>query len=185
MTILKLFSKIEHAYHVFLSLLDAFTALMVFGIMLLITTDVLSRTLFNHPFQGVSEIVSSCIIILCFFEIPYCLMKGSHVRSTIIYDKVGVRAKAWIDLVCCILGIVVFSFIIMSSWKNLLHAIEINDAEIAGSVRISTIPGRFAIVFGSAAMVVEYLFLIVHYVLKIKHPDQYKKEETTLDVNAI
>ena len=40
--------------------------------------------------------------------------------------------------------------------KNLLHTVEINDAEIAGSVRISTIPGHFAIVFGAVAVVIEY-----------------------------
>jgi TRAP-type C4-dicarboxylate transport system permease small subunit len=183
---LKLFLKIERLYNLFLNLLDAFTAFMVFGIMILITTDVFARSLFNHPFQGVSEIVSSCIIILCFFEIPYCLMKGSHVRSTIIYDKVGPRVKACIDLLCCILGIIAFSFIIMSSWKNLLHAIEIQDVEIAGSVRISTIPGRFSIVFGSAAMVVEYFFLMVHYFLKIAKPelDMNKNSEFNIDMNA-
>lgn len=184
---MKIFLKVERIYNTFLSLLDAFTALMVFAIMILITTDVLSRTLFNHPFQGVSEIVSSCIIILCFFEIPYCLMKGSHVRSTIIYDKVSARTRACIDLVCCVLGIIVFILIIVSSWKNLLHAIEINDAEIAGSVRISTIPGRFAIVFGAVAMVIEYGFLIVHNILKIKTPDQSetKKNEYEIDMTAI
>lgn len=184
---MKLFLKIERLYNTFLNLLDGFTAIMVFGIMILITTDVLARSFFNHPFQGVSEIVSSCIIILCFFEIPYCLMKGSHVRSTIIYDKVGTRAKACIDLVCCILGVIAFILIIKSSWKNLLHAIEIRDVEIAGSVRISTIPGRFSIVFGSVAMVIEYFFLMVHYILRIVKPEpgNGKDGEFKTDMNAI
>lgn len=144
---------------------------MVFGIMLLITADVCSRTFFNHPFQGVSEVVSSCIIILCFFEIPYCLMKGSHVRSTIIYDKVSPRVKTYIDLVCCIIGLVVFSLILKASFGNLMNAIRINDAELAGTVRISTVPGRFSIVFGSLAMMVEYVLLIIRYIIKLSEKE--------------
>ena len=184
---MKRFLQVERIYEQFLSLLDAFTALMVFCIMILITVDVVARTFFNHPFQGVSEIVSSCIIILCFFEIPYCLMKGSHVRSTIIYDKVSQRTKACIDLVCCLLGIIVFILIILSSYNNLLQAIEINDAELAGSVRISTIPGRFAIVFGSVVMVIEYVFLTVRNILKIISPetDQDSQSKNEIDLNAI
>ena len=53
-------------------------------------------------------------IIQKLLEIPYCLMKGSHARSTIIYDKVCARTTACIDLVCCVLGIIVF-VLIMSS----------------------------------------------------------------------
>ena len=140
---------------------------MVFGIMLLITADVCSRTFLNHPFQGVSEVVSSCIIILCFFEIPYCLMKGSHVRSTIIYDKVNPRVKTYIDLVCCMIGLVVFSLILKASFGNLVNAVRIHDAELAGTVRISTVPGRFSIVFGSLAMMIEYVLLIIKYILKL------------------
>lgn len=168
---MKTFLKIDKAYGTFLSVLNAFTALMVFVIMCLITTDVIARTFFNHPFQGVSEIVSSCIIILCFFEIPYCLMKGTHVRSTVLYDKVSPKAKAFIDLCCCIIGILVFVLIIAASWKNMIRAIQIRDSEIAGSVRISTIPGRVSIVFGSFAMVIEYVFLIVKNIVKLVNPD--------------
>lgn len=168
---MKLFRKIDDIYSKFLSYLNALTAVMVFGIMLLITADVCSRTFLNHPFQGVSEVVSSCIIILCFFEIPYCLMKGSHVRSTIIYDKVSPRVKTYIDLVCCIIGLVVFSLILKASFGNLMNAIRINDAELAGTVRISTVPGRFSIVFGSLAMMVEYVLLIIKYLIKLSEKE--------------
>lgn len=182
---MKIFRAIDRAYSKLLTYVDAFTAFMVFGLMLLITADVVSRTAFNHPFQGVAEIVSNCIIILCFLEIPYVLFRGTHVRTTMIYEKIGPRCKAVIDLLACVLGIVVFVLIIKSSWANFINSILINDAEIAGSVRIPTTPGRFAIIAGSALMIIEFMFLSVKNVIKIKHPNAFADENQQKEESAI
>ncbi len=173
---MSIFRKLDHGYSKLLTLANGFTAFMVFVLMLLITTDVVSRTAFSHPFQGISEIVSNCIIILCFLEIPFVLMKGTHVRSTLIYDKVGPRGKNTIDLIACIIGIIVFVLVIRASWGGFLHTVEINDAEIAGTVRISTIPGRFSIILGSVMMILEYVFLGIKNMIRLKNPSAFDDE---------
>lgn len=155
--------KIDKLLEKFLSVMDGIASVAIFVIMLLITSDVLSRLLFNKPFVGTAEIVSSVIIIVCFLEIPYVAVKGAHVRTTMLYDKVGVRGKLVIDLLAAALGILAYAFIIKASWGNLLHAIEIGEAEIAGSFQVTTIPGRFAIVFGSGLMILEFMAQIVKY----------------------
>ncbi len=182
---MKIFRTIDRFYSKLLTYVNSFTAFMVFVLMLLITADVVSRTAFNNPFQGVSEIVSNCIIILCFLEIPYVLMRGTHVRTTMVYDKVGPRVKAVIDFVACLLGIAVFALIIKSSWGNFIKSALINDAEIAGSVRIPTTPGRFAVIVGSVMMIIEFLFLAVKSAIKIKHPDAFADEKQQKDESAI
>ena len=85
--------KLDRCLERFLSIMDGIAAISVFGIMLLITADVLSRLILNKPFAGTAEIVSSIIIIVCFLEIPYVAVKGAHVRTTMLYDKVGVKGK--------------------------------------------------------------------------------------------
>ncbi|MCC8060627.1 MAG: TRAP transporter small permease [Clostridiales bacterium] len=147
----------------FLSIMDGIAAISVFAIMLLITADVLSRVLLNKPFAGTAEIVSSVIIIVCFLEIPYVAVKGAHVRTTMLYDKVGAKGKLLIDIGAAILGILVYAFIIRASWGGFTNAIAIGEAEIAGSVRITTIPGRFSIIFGSALMILEFINQIMKY----------------------
>ena len=144
--------KLDRCLERFLSIMDGIAAISVFGIMLLITADVLSRLILNKPFAGTAEIVSSIIIIVCFLEIPYVAVKGAHVRTTMLYDKVGVKGKHVIDIVAALIGVLVYAFIIRASWGNLLNAISIHEAEIAGSVRITTVPGRFSIIFGSVLM---------------------------------
>ena len=84
-------------------------------------------------------------------------------RTTMLYDKVGRNGKLVIDIAAAVLGILVYAFIIRASWGNLLNAIEIGEADIAGSVRISTIPGRFAIIFGSGLMILEFIAQIIKF----------------------
>ena len=160
MTILR---RIDRMLERFLGIMDGIASVSIFVIMILITADVLSRLIFNKPFVGTAEIVSSIIIIVCFLEIPYVAVKGAHVRTTMLYDKVGAKGKLIIDILAAFLGILVYSFIIRASWGNLLHAISIGEAEIAGSFRVTTVPGRFDIIFGSALMILEFIDQIVKY----------------------
>jgi len=156
--------KLDRCLERFLSIMDGIAAISVFGIMILITADVLSRLILNKPFAG---IVSSIIIIVCFLEIPYVAVKGAHVRTTMLYDKVGVKGKHVIDIVAALIGVLVYAFIIRASWGNLLNAISIHEAEIAGSVRITTVPGRFSIIFGSALMILEFINQIIKYTYEL------------------
>lgn len=159
--------KLDRCLERFLSIMDGIAAISVFGIMLLITADVLSRLILNKPFAGTAEIVSSIIIIVCFLEIPYVAVKGAHVRTTMLYDKVGVKGKHVIDIVAALIGVLVYAFIIRASWGNLLNAISIHEAEIAGSVRITTVPGRFSIIFGSVLMILEFINQIIQYTYEL------------------
>lgn len=170
--------KLDRALTWFLRIMDGIASISIFLIMILITADVLSRLILNKPFVGTAEIVSSCIIIVCFFEIPYVAVKRAHVRTTMLYDKFGAKGKSVIDIAAAIFGIIVYYFIIQASWPNMTHAIAIGEAEIAGTFRISTIPGRFAIIFGSALMILEFTSQLVKegYQL-ITGKDFFEKEE--------
>ncbi len=155
--------KISKGFERFLSWMDGIASISIAVIMVLITADVLSRLVLNKPFVGTAEIVSSIIIIVCFLEIPYVSMRKGHVRTTVLYDRVGRKGKDVIDIVACILGIIAYGLIIKASFPGFLNAVEINEAEIAGSFRITTVPGRFAIIFGSVLMILEFLNQLIKY----------------------
>lgn len=165
---MEIWRKVDRGLTRFLQAMAWIAAAAVFIIMLLITADVLSRLMFNKPFVGTAEIVSSIIIMVCFMEIPYVAVKGAHVRSTTFYDKMNTTGKTLIDILAAVLGIVVYACIIRASWAGFLNAIKINEAEIAGSLRVTTIPGRFIIIFGSALMILEFINEIVKYIYKLR-----------------
>ena len=163
----------DRVYSALLTRINMLSAMMIFGFVLLITADVIARTAFFSPIQGVAEIVGNGMVVLCFMQIPYVLMKGLHVRTTIFYDKVGHRTKCVLDIFALILGMIAYILIVYASWGVMLRAIEINDAELAGTVRITNIPGRIAVVAGSTMMAVECALLAVKNVIKIKNPSAF------------
>lgn len=164
---MKIWKKIDHVLESILAAMAIFASVLVFVIMLIITVDVLSRLLFNHPFAGVAEIVSLMIIIFTFLVLPHVTARNGHVRTTMFYDKVNRNGKLIIDILACIIGIVVYAFIIKASYKGFINAINIGEAEIAGSVRISTVPGRFCIIFGSSMMILEMINKTVKYMYSL------------------
>ena len=173
-----LFKKFDSILTKFLRITDGLASASIFAIMILITADVISRLAFNKPFTGTAEIVASIIIIVCFMEIPYVALKGAHVRATLLYDVVGRNGKLIIDSVAAVIGMVVYVFIIKASWANFINAIVIHEAEIAGSFRITNVPGRFVIIFGSALMILEFAAqLIKNIYALVEGKDIYADEE--------
>ena len=164
---MNVFRKISKGYETFLSWMDGIASFSIAAIMVLITLDVLSRLLFNKPFTGTAEIVSSAIIIVCFFEIPYVAVKDGHVRTTLFYDMANRNGKLIIDIIAALVGIVVFYLIAKASYPNLRHAINIREAELAGSTRITTIPGRFSIIYGSVLMIIQYINSIIKHIIEL------------------
>ena len=51
------------------------------------------------------EIVSMMIIIFTFLVLPHVTARNGHVRTTMLYDKVGRNGKLVIDLIASILGV--------------------------------------------------------------------------------
>ena len=91
MTILR---RIDRMLERFLGIMDGIASVSIFVIMILITADVLSRLIFNKPFVGTAEIVSSIIIIVAFWRFlmwrlrepmfgPLCFMTRSGRRGSL------------------------------------------------------------------------------------------------------
>ena len=172
---MKIWRKIDRALEGFLAAMAIFASALVFVMMLIITVDVLSRLLFNHPCAGVAEIVSLMIIVFTFLVLPHVTAKNGHVRTTMLYDRANRNGKLVIDILACIIGILVYAFIIKASYKGFLNAINISEAEIAGSVRIPTAPGRFCIIFGSVFMILEMINKAVKYTYSLVTGNDYEQ----------
>ena len=108
---MEIWRKIDRAFAWFLQAMAWIAAAAVFVIMLLITADVMSRLLFNKPFAGTAEIVSSIIIVVCFMEIPHVAAKGAHVRSTTFYDKMSNTWKCVTDILAALIGVIVYAHV--------------------------------------------------------------------------
>jgi TRAP-type C4-dicarboxylate transport system permease small subunit len=137
---------------------DGIASAWIFVLMMLIAIDVFGRVFFNMPFKGTPELISNSIIIITFLELPYVLMKDRHVRSTMMYDKLGPAGKDVIDLLASLVGMLVFILLIKSSLNDFIKAVKIGEFEGEGALRVPTSPARFIMIAGSVFMVLQYLY---------------------------
>jgi C4-dicarboxylate transporter, DctQ subunit len=71
---------------------------------LLISADVVMRYFFNHPLENVDEITEHALLYLTFLSAAWVLKKGGHVQIDIIYNQLGPRLRAFLDLLNPLLG---------------------------------------------------------------------------------
>jgi TRAP-type C4-dicarboxylate transport system permease small subunit len=84
--------------------LGAAAALLLFGLMALTTTDVVSRYFFNWPLRGAFEVTELLLLTLIFAGLPLASRAGEHVTLDFIDLLLGPRSRPLlqraVDLAC-------------------------------------------------------------------------------------
>ena len=68
----------------------------------LVTVDVLLRYLFHISFIAVQELEWHLFAVVFLLGGGYTLKHNGHVRVDVVYQRLGRRAKAWINILGCI-----------------------------------------------------------------------------------
>lgn len=161
-----MFHKLDTLHRGLLSVANSIGSAWIFVLMAIIVWDVGGRVFFNIPLKGTPELVSNSIIIITFLQIPYVMYKKQHLRSTMLYDTMPRLARDGIDIAASVVGIVLFSWLITSGWDHFVVSVRIGEFEGEGALRVPTAPGRFALIFGSALMIMELAFSIARILLR-------------------
>ena len=83
------------------------------ALVLLISTDVLLRYVFNFSTAALYEMEWHLFAIIFLLASPYTLQKNKHVRVDVFYNNFSKRKKNIIDLIGNIIFLIPFSFIIL------------------------------------------------------------------------
>jgi TRAP-type mannitol/chloroaromatic compound transport system permease small subunit len=110
------------------------------GLVLVVFIDVVMRYLFRTSFVFTQELEWHLFAFIFLIGAGYTLLHDGHVRVDIIYQRVGPKAKAWINL----MGVLLFLIpgcvmVIITSWKFTVNAFSIME----GSPDPGGIPFRF------------------------------------------
>jgi TRAP-type C4-dicarboxylate transport system permease small subunit len=149
----KIFANIEQ----FLVIISWSTTL---AIMLLTVVDVLMRFLFNLPFPAtweMSEVIMPYIVV---FGFAYTLTIKSHVRVTLVVDRLSVKMRAILLRFTNLISLGVCLLFAYFSWIKFWKSFLINE-EILAAIRIPWWIGKFALPIGMAAFGVRYFFNLI------------------------
>lgn len=154
-------------------------AWVTLSLVIVVFIDVVMRYLFNTSFVFTQELEWHLFGFIFLIGAGYTLLHDGHVRVDIIYQRLGFKARAWVNLV----GVLLFLLpgcimVITTSWKFTLNSFSI----LEGSPDPGGIPFRFiikgCIPLGFTFLLLQGLSLGIHSVLQILGIEKATEEES-------
>ncbi len=110
--------------------LNAIGAAWIFGLMLLVCAEIVSRFLFSLPIRGVAEIAGLSVVAITFLQLPASVRSRRLARADMLIERVHAAfpaAGAALEAVFALLGAAVFGAIVWAAATGLVHAWETGD----------------------------------------------------------
>ena len=151
-------------------------AWVTLGVVLVVFVDVVMRYLFKTSFVFTQELEWHLFGFIFLIGAGYTLLHDGHVRVDIIYQRVGFKSRAWINL----FGVLLFLIpgcimVITTSWKFTMNAFAIME----GSPDPGGIPFRFVLKgclpFGFSLLLLQGVSLAIHSLMQILGIEQAKE----------
>jgi len=130
-------------------------SIALFAMMSLTTADVVGRYFFNKPVLGAFELTEFLVLILIFSFLAPSQAKKSHVAVDLVFQHLPGRMRSIIDVFNHLLCLV---FMVLIAYRGFVRAFEIKEfGEATSNLGIIKYPFAFFVVFGCAALSIEYL----------------------------
>ena len=133
--------------------------------MLHVTADVAGRTIFNHPIEGTTEIVSAYYMVaVAYLAWAWIARNDSHIHVDMFTLKMPLRPKLWLEIGVKILTIL---YVGLFTWRTVYRAISqtrAGEVWLAGTSYIPVWPSRWVLPIAGALMVV---YLIVRVITDV------------------
>lgn len=116
-------------------------SIWIFCLMLLICADIIGRSVFNAPVQGVAEIVANSIVAIVFLQAAHALMCGRMTRTDLLIgwlEEERPFASGVMRIAFHIAGAAVFLLIAEGTWPKLVDAWV--EEEFFGAQGVFTAP---------------------------------------------
>jgi TRAP-type C4-dicarboxylate transport system permease small subunit len=89
----------------------------VFILLALTVGDVVGRFVFNKPIPGTFELTKIIFALSAFFSFPVSQYKGENLGITLVYDKLPIRLRGFLDFLSSIISIGMFSTALLHTLK--------------------------------------------------------------------
>ena len=154
-------------------------AWVTLGLVLVVFVDVVMRYLFDTSFVFTQELEWHLFGFIFLIGAGYTLLHDGHVRVDIIYQRLGFKGRAWINLCGVILFLIPGCIMVVTtSWKFMVNSFAI----LEGSPDPGGIPFRFilkgCIPVGFTLLLLQGFSLGLHSFMQILGIEKTKKEES-------
>lgn len=151
-----------------LNALNGLGSLWIFVLMVLINLDAFGRTFFNHPIEGVVEIVEMSIVAIVFLQLGDATRQGRLTRSDGLFQRLLGRYPGFgrfLGVVFDLLGILFMAIVLYGTVPEMIEVVEENL--YYGSEGVFTAPKwpvYLIILIGSTVTLLQFLrFAYCHF----------------------
>lgn len=143
--------------------------LVIFALMIVVTADVISRSLFNIPLPNSYEYMELGMVFAVYLGASKVQREKGHIAIDMVVAKLPPRGRAAVELVGCLIGLALMGAI---GWWGALAAWDSYvTSEYIGSVaRLPVLPARVALVAGVIVLCLRLLIDILRYASEIVRP---------------
>ena len=154
-------------------------AWVTLGLVVVVFVDVLMRYILNVSFVFTQELEWHLFGFIFLIGAGYTLLHDGHVRVDIIYQRLGLKGRAWVNLCGVLLFLIPGCIMVIStSWKFTMNSFTI----LEGSPDPGGIPFRFVlkgcIPVGFTLLLFQGISLGLHSFMQILGIEEVKKEES-------
>lgn len=132
-------------------------AVWAFVLTFIILADIVARTAFNNPLNGVREIVANSIVMIVFLQAGYAIRSRSMLSADFLLVHLPRPLQRAALALGYLLGAAFFGLIIWGGWDLAVASWVGGEFEGEGALHVPAWPTRFIILAGSALALVSYL----------------------------
>ena len=142
------------------NVMNSIGTLWVFAMMFMICADIFARNLFNHPLNGVPEIIGFSIAGTIYLQLANTLHAGRFTRAELLIEWLEVKrpvAGRVFNAIFNLFGVVVFIVMVRGFWFEFSDAwAEDEIAGVPGTITFIVWPFYLLLVVGATATGIEF-----------------------------
>jgi TRAP-type mannitol/chloroaromatic compound transport system permease small subunit len=147
-------------------------------LVLVVFVDVVMRYLFKTSFVFTQELEWHLFAFIFLIGAGYTLLHDGHVRVDIIYQRLGTRGRAWVNLIGVIFFLIPGCYLVIStSWNFVSNSFSM----LEGSPDPGGIPYRFIVkgtmTVGYALLLLQGISMGLHALLQILGVETVEEEK--------
>jgi len=125
------------------------------ALVLLVTTDVFLRYVFNAPLEWGRDVNGLLLLMTIFSALPHAWDRGYHIRMEVLYSRLSGNRRRWADVLAAVSGIIVFGLMAVQGARFV--PFMIGTGETGEDLRLQIWPFMGFLAFCAAVLVLRLL----------------------------
>ncbi len=127
-------------------------AFVLIPLMVLTSSDVVGRNIFNHPVPGTIELSQYMLAIFVLLGLAYAQQVKAHVTVSIVTSRIPQRVQFILYMISILLCLFISLILIWQGW-----VIGMEEKTVSDMLRIPQYPFRLMVAFSALLLTLEFL----------------------------